>query len=134
MPLCIRCGAWKQSPMGRCSCGFKPERGSLDEARSYALTEQFRSEEEILVARAALQAGQPVSYGDEELRVAATIGAWNARVTFAWLGWALLAGLALAAIVSREWWLGAGLGIASVIGWFAAQALTAHVARLARLR
>jgi hypothetical protein len=81
--------------MQKCSCGFQPARGSLDEAKSYVLSEQFRSSQELNDIARAIRAGELISFRDEELKVALGIGNWNAAVTAAFLVSAVLLGLLL---------------------------------------
>lgn len=116
MSLCIRCGAWKQVAISGCACGFTPARGSDDEARSFLLTTQFRTPEALEEARRAILAGEPLEFGERELALARTIGGRNARVTLAFLGAAILLGLALGSILGRMslWFIGATAACAGV--------------------
>src|SRR5688572_23195791 len=100
MGLCLKCGSWKQAPTQRCACGFEPARGSLDEAKSFVLLPQFRPIEELEANARAIGAGEAVEFREEELRRARGIGRWNAAVTFAFLAFAVLAGLTLGGAVA----------------------------------
>lgn len=75
--LCLKCGDWKQAPTARCRCGFIPEKGTIDIAKSYICTEQFRSSEELEELAQLIRSGTPISCEEQELRVAASIGTWN---------------------------------------------------------
>jgi len=100
--LCIRCGDWKQSPSHKCRCGFLPAKGSLDEARSFLLTEPFRSEGELEQLAGTIRAGEPLPAFDEsELRMAKGIVFWTAALNLAWLTVAVLLGILVGALFAR---------------------------------
>lgn len=98
--LCIKCGEWKQAPMSRCACGFQPAAKSMDQAKAYVLSNQFRSAEELNELAQRIKSGEPVWFGDDELRVAATIDNWNAAVTMSFLLFAVMLGLALGTVLA----------------------------------
>jgi hypothetical protein len=128
--LCISCGNWKQVPMSRCPCGFAPVRGSLDQAKSYLLTPQFRAPEELEVAARAIRAGEAVAYPEAELEVAMRIGRWNAAVTLAFLAAAVLLGLLLGSVAARmPLAFLAAVGVLAAIAFSAAFKLMGHVDR-----
>ena len=128
--LCIRCGGWKQAPMSRCGCGFAPARGTLEQAKSYLLTGQFRSAEELEQAARAIRAGHTPAYGDAELAVAMRIGRWNAAVTLSFLAFGVLLGLLIGAILGRLALPFVLLpGILAAISFVAAFRLMSHVDR-----
>ena len=128
MSLCIRCGTWKQAPLSTCACGFKPAGGTDDEAKSFILSPQFRTPEALEEIRRGILAGEPPAFGDKELEVARTIGAWNGRVTLAFLGAAVLTGLALGSIAARmPLWFILGAGALAVVAFALAFRLMAYV-------
>src|SRR5688572_12979300 len=100
MSLCLKCGAWKQAAASKCACGFKPPKGSLDEAKSYALTTQFRSSAQLEADQRTILTGGEVAFRDEELDVARTIGRQNAVVTLTFLSAAIFAGLFIGGLVA----------------------------------
>jgi hypothetical protein len=79
--------------MDSCTCRFWPARRSLDEAKSYILTEQFRSAGELDELARLIRDGKTITYGEEELKVAMRIGDWNAAVSIGFLVAAVLLGL-----------------------------------------
>jgi hypothetical protein len=81
--------------MGRCRCGFQPGKSSIDQAKSFLLSEQFRTEEELRELAQRIRAGQPLSFGEDEIKLAMTIGNWNAAVTGSFLIFAVSLGLLL---------------------------------------
>ena len=126
--LCIKCGRWKQSPTQKCACGFEPARGSVDEARSFVLTEQFRSRQQLEAAAQALQAGGSVHYKEEELARSKSIGSSNAGVNFAFLCFAVLLGLLIGAGLA-----GLSMLLLVTIGVLAITALATALALLGRV-
>ena len=102
MSLCIRCGSYKQAPSGVCRCGFKPLRGSLDEAKSFVLSTQFRSPESLEASAEAVRAGQVIMFSERELKLAQRIGSWNAAVTLSFLASAVCLGFFIGAVVARS--------------------------------
>jgi len=96
MSVCIQCGEYKQAPTSRCSCGFLPARGSTDEAKSYILTTQFRTPEELEEIARLIKAGVGIPYDERELRIASTIKHWNLAVNLSFIVAAALFGLLFA--------------------------------------
>ena len=128
LSLCLKCGNWKQAPAQRCGCGFKPARRSPDEAKSYVLTLQFRSPEELDQIQRSIRAGEPVAFTDDELKLASTIGSWNAAVTLSFLAAAVLTGLFIGTIVARVSLRAiAGVGAAAVLAFGLAFGLMRHM-------
>lgn len=98
--LCVKCGDWKQAPMSRCGCGFRPDESSTDSAKSYLLSSQFRTAEELNELAQRIRSGQQLSFGDDELKLAMTIGNWNAAVTMSFVVFAILLGLLLGGVAA----------------------------------
>ena len=133
--LCISCGGWKQAPMSRCGCGFAPARGSAEQAKSYLLTGQFRSAEELEQTARAIRAGEAPAYGEAELAVAMDIGRWNAAVTLCFIASGVLLGLLIGSIVGRMQLPFLMLfGSLAAIAFVAALRLMSHVDRKAARR
>lgn len=99
--LCVKCGSWKQAPMARCGCGFRPTRSSLDQAKCYALSSQFRTAPELEALAQRIRSGLSLSFGEDELRLAMTVGNRSAMVTMSFLLFAVLLGLLIGGAVAR---------------------------------
>ena len=128
LSLCLKCGNSKQTPGQRCGCGFKPARRSRDEAKSYVLTLQFRSAEELDQIQRSIRAGEAIAFREEELKLAAIIGKWNAAVTLSFLAAAVLAGLFIGMIVARvSLRTIVGVGAVAVLAFSLAFGLMRHV-------
>ena len=116
--------------MSRCGCGFAPARGSVEQAKSYLLTGQFRSAEELEQAARAIRAGGAPPYGEAELALAMDIGRWNAAVTLCFLASGVLLGLLIGSIVARMQLAFLVLfGALAAIAFMAAFRLMGHVDR-----
>jgi hypothetical protein len=128
--LCIKCGSWKQAPVQRCTCGFLPARGSLDEARSVVLTEQFHSARELEELARAIRAGQPVRYDEEKLGRARGIGRRSTAVNLGLLGAAVTLGaLVGGGLAGAPGFAIAALVVAAAIAVAITGALIGHVRR-----
>lgn len=117
--LCLKCGDWKQAPTARCGCGFIPVKGTIDIAKSYICTEQFRSSEELEEIAKLIRSGTPISCDEQELSVAATIGTWNMMVNLGTvfavaLGSLLVVGLIAGLPIKANVILGLAFGAALV--------------------
>ncbi len=99
--LCIRCGEWKQAPTARCGCGFEPAKGSADAAGSVILSEQFRTSAELEELAKRIRSGEAIAFGEEELRLAASIPRWNVAVNLGAVVCAALLGLLMAGVGVR---------------------------------
>jgi hypothetical protein len=116
--------------MSRCTCGFKPVSATLDQAKAFVLSNQFRSAEELNGLSRAIKSGQPVPFDEAELRVAMTIGNWNAVVTLTFLVFAILLGLLLGTILARVSIMAiGGVLIAAALAGVAAFRLMGYVDR-----
>jgi ABC-type transporter Mla maintaining outer membrane lipid asymmetry permease subunit MlaE len=92
------------------------------------LTLQFRSAEELDQIQRSIRAGEPIAFSDDELKLAATIGSWNAAVTLSFLAAAVLTGLFIGAIVARVSLRAIGVvGAAAVLAFALAFGLMRHV-------
>lgn len=88
--------------------------------KSFILSEQFRSPEELEELRRRIRAGDTLEFDEKELSVAAGIGNWNAAVTLSFLVAAALFGLLFALValgisggLSPYPW--AGLGVTALL-------------------
>ena len=114
--------------MTRCSCGFQPARGSSDQAKSYLLSDQFRSASELTELAQKIRSGQPVAFGDEELRLGMAIATWNAAVTASFLAFAVLLGLLIGgAVAGLSGSALAAIGASAALAGVVAFGLMAHV-------
>jgi len=92
------------------------------------LTLQFRSPEELDQIQRSIRAGEPVAFTDDELKLASTIGSWNAAVTLSFLAAAVLTGLFIGTIVARVSLRAiAGVGAAAVLAFGLAFGLMRHM-------
>jgi hypothetical protein len=91
----------KQFPVSLCHhCGFEPAKKSADEAKSFILSEQFRSQEELRNISAMLKEGREINYKEEELNKTKVVRARNMAIHLMALGLAILLGLLVGGIVA----------------------------------
>jgi hypothetical protein len=92
------------------------------------LTLQFRSAEELDQIQRSIRAGEAIAFREEELKLAAIIGKWNAAVTLSFLAAAVLAGLFIGMIVARvSLRTIVGVGAVAVLAFSLAFGLMRHV-------
>lgn len=76
--LCVRCGADKELPLGRCAaCGHLPTRGEA--ALSVLVSSRMLAPAELDAVQARLRRGEPLRPSQERLEAAAALLAGNER-------------------------------------------------------